>query len=132
MDFVGVWSHLATHYLIGLSLTTLAVFSALLFFKPLLWARLFWWKIPVDTDLTVYFGRCLGAFALVTDTMFLHAALTGVGIFTMLLFFTLFCLLMVVVHIWGAIARIQPITETLETGMWAGLVVLNLLFMPVT
>ncbi len=131
MGFIGLWSHLATNYLIVLSLVTLAVFSALLFFKPLLWAKLFWWHLPQETDLAIYFGRCLGAFALVTDVMFLHAAFTGVGVVTMLLFFTLFCILMVVVHIWGAIARIQPITETLETGMWVALVILNLLFMPV-
>ena len=131
MGFIGYWSHLATHYLIVLALVTLVAFSLLLFFRPLLWAKLFWWRLPEDTDLTIYFGRCLGAFALVTDAMFLHAALTGVGVVTMLQFFTLFCLLMVVVHVWGALARIQPITETLETGMWAGLVILNLLFMPV-
>lgn len=132
MGWIGMWSHLATNYLVILAIVTLVVFSILLFFKPLLWARLFLWSLPEETDLTVYFGRCLGAFALVTDAMFLHAALTGTGVVTMLQFFTLFCALMVIVHVWGAIARIQPITETLEIGLWAGLTMLTLMFMPMS
>ncbi len=38
--------------------------------------------------------------------------------------------LMIVVHIWGALLRIQPISETLEIGMYAGLGLLAALFYP--
>ena len=38
--------------------------------------------------------------------------------------------LMTVVHTWGALQRIQPISETLEIGMYAGLGVLAVLFYP--
>jgi hypothetical protein len=38
--------------------------------------------------------------------------------------------LMIAVHIWGALRRIQPLSETLETIPWAGLLVLALLFCP--
>ena len=36
------------------------------------------------------------------------------------------------VHVYGAIRRIQPITETLEIGFWMILFGLNVLFYPAT
>ena len=38
--------------------------------------------------------------------------------------------LMVVVHAWGALRRIQPATETWEIAYWTTLFVLALLFRP--
>lgn len=131
MSLIGMWSQSAQTYLLVLTIVTFIAFSALLFLKPLTWGRLLTWRIPDETDLIVYFGRCLGSFAIVTNIMMLVAALTGVGVVFILQFFTLFCLLMVVVHIWGAILKIQPLIETLEIGFWAMLVILNLLFYPV-
>jgi hypothetical protein len=40
--------------------------------------------------------------------------------------------LMFFVHVYGAIKKIQPITETLEIGFWMILFVLNILFYPAT
>lgn len=40
--------------------------------------------------------------------------------------------LMFVVHVYGAVKRIQPVTETLEIGFWMILFVLNILFYPST
>lgn len=127
---IGLWSDHVSTYLFVLTAFTFCAFSLLLFFKPLVWAKMLLWRVPEDTDLAIYFGRCLGAFALVTNAMFLQAAVTGMGALVMLQFFSLFCVLMIVVHIWGAVVRIQPITETLETGFWVLILVLNLLFMP--
>lgn len=132
MSYIGIWSEYAQAYVLVLTAVTFFAFSALIFFRPLFWARMLLWKIPEETDLTIYFARCLGSFAIVTNLMFLRAGLDGHGLAVMLEFFTLFCLLMVVVHIWGALEGTQPITETLEIGFWAGLVVLNLLFHPGT
>ena len=130
MSYIGIWSEHAQAYALVLTAVTFFAFSALIFFRPLFWARMLLWKIPEETDLTIYFARCLGSFAIVTNLMFLRAGLDGVGLAIMLEFFTLFCLLMVIVHIWGALEGTQPITETLEIGFWSGLVVLNLLFYP--
>lgn len=130
MTYFGIWAEHAQTYLLILTIGTFFAFTLLLFFKPLLWAKIFLWKLPEETDLTIYFGRCLGAFALVTNAMFLQASLTGFGVVVMLQFFTLFCGLMVIVHVWGAIKGIQPITETLEIGLWVLFIILNLLFMP--
>ena len=132
MQLIGIWSDYASTDLLVVTAVTLVAFSVLLFFKPLIWAKMLMWKIPEETDLAVYFGRCLGAFALVTNIMFLQAALWGQGTVFVLQFFSLFCFLMIVVHVWGAIAKIQPVTETLETGFWLVLLILNLLVMPVS
>jgi hypothetical protein len=37
---------------------------------------------------------------------------------------------MVGVHIYGALKRIQPITETYEIGFWLSLAILTLMFWP--
>ena len=130
MGMMGMWADHAQTYLLVITTITFFTFSLLLFFAPLRWATLLQWRVPSDTDLTNYFGRCLGSFALVTNAMFLYAGLTGIGVTTMLEFFIVFCGLMVVVHIWGAIEGSQPIIETLEIGFWALLLVLNVLFIP--
>ena len=62
--------------------------------------------------------------------MMLRAVLTGTGLiftFQVLLAVAAF---MVVVHIWGALLRIQPVSETLEIGVYGGLAVLTVLFYP--
>jgi hypothetical protein len=130
MNFIGLWSEHVNSYLLVITAITFCVFSLLLFFKPLLWAKMLQWKIPEDTDLTVYFGRCLGAFAIMTNALFLRVVLTGTGADIALEFFTSFCVFMVIVHIWGAIEGSQPMIETIEIGFWMLLVVLGLLFYP--
>jgi hypothetical protein len=96
----------------------------------LAWARAFRWRVPAETDLAVYFGRCLGAFVLILEALMPRAGLTGTG-----LEFTFQMLLgvatsMVMVHVWGAVRRVQPWTETLEIGMYAGIFALTVLFYP--
>jgi hypothetical protein len=107
------------------------VFALPIFLVPLRWARWFGWKIPQQTDLAVYFGRCLGAFILIVELLMLQAAISGTGLvftFQILLAVSSF---MIVVHVWGALLRIQPISETLEIAMYGGLALLTVLFYPV-
>ena len=115
---VGIWSAHAETVVLWFGIVTLFVFSLPLFFTPLLWARMFLWRLPADTDLAVYFGRCLGAFALIMDYLLIRAGLGGEGLVPIYEIMILFSGLMVPVHIYGAWAKIQPITETLETGFW--------------
>jgi len=127
---LGMNSAYAETYLLVLMVVTTVSFAAPIFFVPLTWARLMLWRIPEDKDLAVYFGRCLGAFILVTEILMLRSVTTGTGLsFT---FDVLFCVfgLMLVVHIHGALRRIQPITETLEIGLWLVLLILNTVFYP--
>ena len=88
------------------------------------------WEIPKETDLAVYFGRCLGAFICIVELIALRASLTGVGIeFAFEILVAVF-LFMLIVHIYGAIKKIQPVTETLENILWLILLVLTLCFYP--
>jgi hypothetical protein len=128
---LGLWGAHAQTYLLFLVATTTAVFALPIFLVPLKWARWFGWTVPQQTDLAVYFGRCLGAFILIVELLMLRAAVSGTGLiftFQVLLAVAAF---MIVVHVWGALLRIQPISETLEIGMYSGLALLTILFYPV-
>lgn len=127
---IGIWRSHAQAFLLVLMLATSAAFALPIFLAPLAWARRFGWRIPDDTDLAVYFGRCLGAFILIVELLMLRAGLTGVGLVFTYQVLVAVAVLMTVVHIWGALQRIQPVSETLEIGMYAGLGLLALLFYP--
>ena len=127
---IGLWSTHAQGYLLVLMAVTTVTFALPLFVAPLAWARLFHWRLPGETDLAVYFGRCLGAFVLIVDAVMLRAGATGEGLgFTFQVLLAV-ATLMIVVHVWGALQRIQPITETLEVCMYAGIFILTILFYP--
>lgn len=127
---IGIWSAHTRDFLLLLVAVTSLVFALPIFLVPLRWARLFRWSIPQETDLAVYFGRCLGAFILVIEALMLRAGLSGEGLLFSCQALLAVAFLMIIVHIWGAVQRIQPITETLEIGMYSGLLVLTLLFYP--
>jgi hypothetical protein len=128
---LGIWGAHAQTYLSLLVVLTTAAFALPIFLAPLKWAKWFGWEIPQQTDLAVYFGRCLGAFILTVELLMLRAAVDGTGLiftFQVLLAVSAF---MIVVHVWGALLRIQPVSETLEIGMYSGLALLTVLFYPV-
>jgi len=125
---IGLWNTHAQGYLLVLMAVTTVTFALPLFVAPLAWARLFHWRLPGETDLAVYFGRCLGAFVLIVDAVMLRAGATGEGLgFTFQVLLAV-ATLMIIVHVWGALQRIQPITETLEVCMYAGIFILTILF----
>lgn len=84
----------------------------------------------MKSDLALYFGRCLGAFAL---TMSCTAWYVARHRELQPLFFSMIIAIfafMVVVHIVGAFQKVQPWTETAESPFWCGLTLLCLLFYP--
>src|SRR3546814_16254822 len=88
-----------------------------IFLVPLHWARLFQWKMPAETDLAVYFGRCLGAFILMFEFMAwrgAHGHEPAVA-FTLLLWIDAS---MTLVYIYGALRRNQPRTEKPQIGLY--------------
>jgi hypothetical protein len=129
---LSIWSDSAAGYLLVLTVASTLVFALPIFLVPLTWARLMGWRIPMQTDLAVYFGRCLGAFILILEAMMLRAALTGEAIHTVFQLLAATALMMIVVHVYGALRRIQPLSETLEIGFYAGLLLLTLLFWPLS
>lgn len=130
MPGLGIWGEHARDYLLAVTVVTTLAFALPIYLAPLRWARVLGWRIPADTDLTIYFGRCLGAFILIVEALMLRAALTGEGLLYTFQVIIAVAGLMMVVHIWGALQRIQPLLETLEIGMYAALLVLTLLFWP--
>ena len=127
---IGIWSPHAQTFLLVLCIATSLAFALPIFFVPLAWAEVFRWKLPVETDLAVYFGRCLGAFVLILEALMLRAGLTGTGLAFTFQVLIAVAVMMVIVHVWGAIRRIQPFTETLEIGMYSGMGILCWLFYP--
>jgi hypothetical protein len=128
---VGAYAEYAQQFLFVWAIATTLFFAVPISLTPLAWAKMMRFKIPSDTDLTVYFGRCLGAFALVIEGMAFRAAFTGVAILFVFQVFLAFSVLMVFVHVYGAVKRIQPITETVEIALWVLFVFLYLAFFPV-
>ena len=127
---LGLWSANAADFLLILTLATTLVFALPIFFVPLTWARLMAWQIPQQTDLAVYFGRCLGAFILILEALMLRAALTGEAMHTAFELLAATATMMIVVHVYGALKRIQPLSETLEIGFYVLLLLLTLMFWP--
>ncbi|WP_137889150.1 hypothetical protein [Pseudomonas sp. 2FE] len=124
----GLWAYYSQTFLLVLMLATTLVFALPIFLVPLHWARLFGWETPQHTHLALYFGRCLGAFILILEALMLRAALTGEDLQLVFEQLAAVALLMMGIHLYGAIRRIQPLSETLETGFYAGMLVLLLLF----
>lgn len=127
---LGLWSANAADFLLILTLATTLVFALPIFLVPLTWARLMAWQIPQQTDLAVYFGRCLGAFILILEALMLRAALTGEAMHTASELLAATATMMIVVHVYGALKRIQPLSETLEIGFYVLLLLLTLMFWP--
>ena len=127
---IGLWSAAAPKFLIALAAVTTPAFAIPICFAPLRWAKLMMWRLPEDRDLAVYFGRCLGAFILVIEFMAVRSGLTGERLLITFQCLTMVWIFMIAVHMVGALEGSQPMTETLEIGLWVVFLVLSLLFWP--
>ena len=127
---VGMWGSYSSQALFVLGSFMLLTFAVPMAIWPLQWARTLRWVIPAQTDLAVYYGRCCGCLAVAISAVGIEAARNPTVqplVFHLLLGVTV---LMVPVHIYGAVKKIQPITETYEIGFWCASVLLTLLFWP--
>jgi hypothetical protein len=111
----------ASWYLWILSALFVLAFALPLLLAPLRWARVLRWRIPEDTDLTVYLGRCLGGVALALAVGWVRAALDLEANAVVLEISIAAGALMTAVHAWGALQRRQPPAETGEILMYAAL-----------
>jgi hypothetical protein len=128
---IGVWSGHAKAFLLVATVLSALGLSLPIFLAPLAWARRFGWTIPDHTELAVYFGRSLGALAVTINLLTLRAALTGAALVTAFEVTLVVSVLMVVVHVYGALRRVQPVSETIEIGFWAAIALLALACWPV-
>jgi uncharacterized YccA/Bax inhibitor family protein len=127
---IGIWAEHARTFLLVFGLVTGVAFALPILLVPLTWARAFRWNLPQDTDLAVYFGRCLGVLAVVLTGFALRAASSGSGVEQIFQIVIVVFIGMTIVHVVGAIQRVQPMTETVEIAFWAGLIALGLAFYP--
>ena len=110
---------MAVGFLYGAGVLFLVVFAMPLLLSPLRWARIFQWELPEDTRLAAYFGRCLGAVAVALVFGCLRAARDPANHPLIFEILSLTGALLLLVHIWGAIRRQQPWTETAEIALYA-------------
>lgn len=127
---IGMWSQHSAEFLRVFAGLTLVAFAIPISVAPMAWARALRWEIDAKPHLALYFGRCLGAIALVLVWGAWHAAARPE---LQPFYFDLFIgstALLALVHVVGALQRVQPLAETAEIPFWAGLAALGLLFYP--
>ncbi len=128
---VGTWGAHASTFLYVAGVLTLA-FALPMFLAPLTWARALGWSRPADPNLAVYFGRCLGGVVCILAVAGLWVA-GHPQLEVQRFYFTMMLGVLAmnaIVHIWGAVQRIQPRSETAETAVWILLCVATALFFP--
>jgi len=130
IKMLGMWGNHSSHFLYVIGISTLLIFGVPMAIWPIQWAKTLRWVIPTKTDLAVYYGRCLGCVAFVIGAFGVLAA-SNPAVQSFYFQFLLTCwVLMVAVHVYGAIKNIQPITETYEIGFWFSLVLITIAFWP--
>src|SRR5262245_1883209 len=105
---IGVLAEHSGSFLRAIAVLTFFVFSIPISGAPLAWARAFRWRVDANPHLALYFGRCLGVVALVLSWAGWHAAARPE---LQPFFFTMFIgvtSLMTLVHLVGALQKVQP------------------------
>jgi hypothetical protein len=128
---IGLLSPYSNLYLYIVGVAMVVGYGLPLIFIPQQWARIFGWKIPEEKKLAVFLGQSLGilltiisAFAFFVPgspevkPFFFNFLLTIIGGMTLL-------------HVYGAIRKLQPKMETWEILLWIFLFILTLSFYPV-
>jgi len=127
---IGIWQAFSGTYLVVMGVAMLAGFGIPLLVAPLKWARLLRWEIPASTQLATFLGRSLGVFLCVIAAYAIKAALMPAA--QLFLFELMLWLLaaMLALHVYGALRKAQPITETIEIALWIVLILATLAFWP--
>lgn len=127
---MGIFAEHSGSFLRVAAVLTAVSFSIPISLFPLAWARALRWTIDDRSDLALYFGRCLGVVAVVLSWGAWHAA--GHAELQPFYFSVLIgiAVLLTLVHVVGAVQKVQPWTETAEIPFWGGLALLGVLFYP--
>jgi hypothetical protein len=127
---IGIFSHYSKVFLYVVGTATLLGFGLPLTIFPLKWARLFQWRLPEEIQLASFLGRSLGMLL----TIIALFAILVPGLPMLMPYFYIFLLVilgaMLLLHVYGAIRRQQPATETWEIILWVLLFFLGLCFFP--
>jgi hypothetical protein len=95
------------------------IFALPLLLDPYRWARAFGWRQEPETDLGLYFGRCLGALATASCVQAARAARDPRRHRSYFEFVQIGGLLLAVVHVRGLLERRQPPIEHAEIAGYA-------------
>jgi hypothetical protein len=127
---VGIWQSYSDIFLYVIGAAMLIAFGIPLTIVPLHWARVFRWEVSQTDNLTVFLGRSLGIFISLIAIFAIKATSEPAA---KPFFFDLMLWLiaaMTILHAYGAIRKIQPITETVEIALWVVLFLITLSFYP--
>ncbi len=127
---IGIWKSSADVFLIVTGVVMLLLFGLPLTFVPMRWARLFRWEVPQSQQLVTFLGRSLGVFISIMGIMAIVVTRRPAA---MSFFFDVILSVfagMILLHVYGAIRKVQPITETLEIAVWILLSLVTLGFYP--
>jgi hypothetical protein len=127
---IGLWNTYLHIYLYVVAIMMLIGFGLPLLFVPLHWARLLRWEIPQSKQLATFLGRSVGVFICVLAVFAYKAAdiPTVQPFFVDMMLWTIAGSMLI--HVYGAIKRAQPITETIEIVVWVLLFLATLAFYP--
>jgi hypothetical protein len=95
------------------------IFALPLLLKPYEWARRFGWKPEPETDVGLYFGRCLGAVALGVCAQGAMAAKDPEANRSFFAVAEIAGWLLAAVHVRGLLERRQPPIEHAEIAMYS-------------
>jgi len=127
---IGIWSSYADIYLIITGIAMLVAFGLPLILVPMRWASLFRWDVSQPGNLVIFLGRSLGIFITVIALYAFRVSQipSAMPFFFELMLWTFVG--MILLHVYGAIRKIQPVTETIEIGLWVILCLVTLCFYP--
>jgi len=127
---LGIWNAYANIFLVVAGVAMLVAFGLPLMLVPMSWARLFRWEVPQSQNLATFLGRSVGVFI---GIMAVFALKSAQNPSYQPFFFDLMLWIfgaMIVLHVYGAVRKAQPITETLEIFIWVVLTLVTLAFYP--
>jgi hypothetical protein len=117
-------NHLAASWFLWIAPSLFGALYALpLLLAPVRWARRFRWDVSAVSPLTIYLARCVGGVAIAICIGCFRAAPNPAAHAIVFEVVAAVGALMTVVHVWGALERSQPWTETAEIALYAGLTV---------
>jgi hypothetical protein len=128
---IGIWHSYTDVFLYVAGIAMLATFGLPLLLVPQHWARLFRWEVPQPKNFVLFLSRSLG---IIISLMAVFAFRVTNSPEAEPFFFDLMLGLfvgMIALHVYGAIRKIQPITETIEILLWVFLLLITLCFYPI-
>jgi len=128
---IGIWTSYNNIFLIVAGVVMLAAFGLPLMLVPMSWARIYRWDLPQPQNLSKFLGRSLGVFITIMAIFSFKVTQTPDA---KKFFFDLMLWIfggMILLHVYGAIRKTQPVTETFEILMWVVLSTITLCFYPI-